>query len=140
MFLFYCLQTEELTVLKNTEDTIHDLLINPNSSDQVIIGLGGILKTTDNGESWEAAFNEAAIYTFAHSARNPEIVYASGVNARGQLFFIASGDFGDTWQTVEFESGPTQIRVNDMVSVLENGNEVLYFGTNKGVYSYTFED
>ncbi len=129
-----------LTVLKNTEATIHDLLINPNSSDQAIIGLGGILKTTDNGESWEAAFNEAAIYTLTHSARDPEVVYGSGVNALRQLFFIASNDFGDSWQTVEFEGGPTQIQVNDMISVMQNGKEVLYFGTNKGLYSFTFEN
>jgi photosystem II stability/assembly factor-like uncharacterized protein len=129
-----------LTVLKNTEATIHDLLINPNSSDQVIIGLGGILKTTDNGESWEAIFKDAGIYTLTHSARDPEVVYGSGVNALRQLFFIASNDFGDSWQTIEYPESPTGIRINDMISVMQNGKEVLYFGTNKGVYSFTFDE
>ncbi len=135
-----------LIVLKGIEATVHDLLINPNSSDQAIIGLGGtitparlILKTTDSGQIWETVYEGVNTHTLAHSTRNPEVVYASGQNTEGMVFFAASGDFGDTWQTVEFKGGPTQIRVNDMISVLQNGKEVLYFGTNKGVYSYTFE-
>ncbi|MDZ7704111.1 MAG: hypothetical protein U5L04_06465 [Trueperaceae bacterium] len=53
---------------------------------------------------------------------------------------MVSSDFGESWQTVEYEDGPTGIRVNDMVSLEVNGREVLYFGTNQGVYSYWFED
>lgn len=101
---------------------------------------GGIRKSTNNGETWSTVFDEAGILTLAHSTRNPETVYASGINSQGRLFFNASGDFGDTWQTVEFEDSPDQIHVNDMVSLNEDGAEVLYFATNKGVYSYTFEE
>lgn len=61
-----------------------------------------------------------------HSPRNLLIIYASGSNTTGKLFVLVSADFGDTWQTIEMEDGPTGIR------------EVLYFGTNNGVYSYTF--
>ncbi|MFA5669471.1 MAG: hypothetical protein WC967_09505 [Balneolaceae bacterium] len=133
---------EGLVVIKDIEATIYDILISLNSSDQVIVALGGgIHKSTDSGKTWSTVSVEGAgVFTLTHSARNTKIVYATGLNAQGTLFFAASGDFGDTWETVEFEGGPTQIQVNDMISVLQNDKEVLYFGTNKGVYSYTFTE
>jgi photosystem II stability/assembly factor-like uncharacterized protein len=131
---------ERLAILENVETTVFDVATHPSDNNTVIAGLGiGIRKSTDGGRSWTTTFDQAGIYTLAHSARDGRIVYAAGTTRNGRLSFFASGDFGDTWQTVEFESGPTQIRVNDMISVLENGKEVLYFGTNKGVYSFTFE-
>ena len=123
------------------ESKANDIVIQFGASSHVLLGLGiGILKSTDNGETWNLVFDKAGILTFAHSARDPGVVYASGVNTAGTLFFLASDDFGDTWQTVEFSDSPAQMQVNDMVSVLENGKEVLYFATNQGVYSYTFEE
>lgn len=138
---------EWITVLENTEAVTFDIAIHPTYSKQIMIGLSGtvssaniIRRSIDNGETWNTVFEGAGIHTFTHSARNPEIVYASGINAQRQLFFIASADFGETWETIEYPESPSQIYTNDMVSVLENGKEVLYFGTNKGVYSYTFEN
>jgi hypothetical protein len=37
-----------------------------------------------------------------------------------------------------FQKKVAPIKVNDMISVMQNCHEVLYFGTNKGIYSYTF--
>ncbi len=138
---------ERLTVLENTEAVCYDLLIHPSDTNILLAALGGtitlsriIRKSTDGGQTWGTVFEGINTFTLAQSPKDDRVVYASGQNAQGTLFFAASGDFGDTWQTVEFESGPTQIQVNDMISVLQNGKEVLYFGTNKGVYSFTFEN
>jgi len=120
--------------------TVYDLIINASNSDHVIAGLNiGLHKSNDGGQTWSAVFSKANIYTLTHSARDPGIIYASGQNADGTLFFAASQDFGDHWQTVTMPGSPNRIYVNDMVSVMQDGHEVLYLGTNKGVYSYTFE-
>lgn len=134
---------QRISVLENVEAIVHDLV---NLNNDLMVGLSGgvseanvIRRSQDNGETWETVFERAGIYTFTKSAHNPEIVYASGSNSTGTLFFLASEDFGDTWQTIEFEDSPGAIHVNDMVSVMEDGKELIYLGTNKGLYSFTVE-
>jgi photosystem II stability/assembly factor-like uncharacterized protein len=125
--------------IKGVGGIVEDLIVKHNDSDHVLAGLlGGISKSVDGGKIWHSALNKFAIYTITCSARDREIVYASGENSSGTLFFVASNDFGDTWKTITMPDSPTGLYVNDMVSVIQNGHEVLYFGTNKGVYSYTF--
>ncbi len=133
--------------LDGGDATCYDALLHPDNSDHVLIGLGGavkesnkIRKSTDSGQNWETVLSGSNIRTFAHSADNPEIVYASGRNADGTLFFAASQDFGDSWQQVEWQDSPIGIQINDIVSVMESGQEVLYFGTNQGIFSYTFNE
>lgn len=131
---------KEVLVVENGQDIVFDLTMRVQDSKIIMAGLGmGIRKSKDDGETWTTVHNESSIYTFTHSAQNPEIVYASGRNSVDRLFFLASGDFGDTWQTVEYPDSPAGIHVNDLISVMEDGNEVLYLGTNKGLYSFTFQ-
>jgi hypothetical protein len=123
---------------------VYSLGISSTNSNHLLAGLnGGIEKSIDGGKTWHPVLKKSAIFAFTHSARNPKIIYASGLNApsdkTGTLFFEVSSDFGNTWKNIEMPDSPTGIYVNDMVSVMQNGNEVLYFGTNKGIYSYTFE-
>ena len=123
------------------EAEARDIVNKEGTSSQLLLGLTtGVFKSKDNGETWSNVFEDIEVLTFTKSYRNPEIIYASGANNEGNLFFVASHDFGNTWDTVEYETGPTGIHVNDMVSELEEGKEVLYFATNQGVYSYTFEE
>lgn len=130
-----------------TEAAAYDVITFQSKSNVILAGLSGtindalrIRKSTDEGETWNTVYSDAGIHSFTHSVQTPEIVYASGINSEGRLFFLASDDFGDTWETVKFPDSPIQIHVNDMVSVMEAGTEVLYLGTNKGLYSYTFSD
>lgn len=123
---------------------VNDLLIKSDNSEVVVAGLAGasasfIRKSIDGGQNWKTVLEGFNTRTMAHSARNPETIYASGQNEAGTLFFAQSPDFGETWQQVTVPGVPSDISVNDMVSVLVNGQEVLYFGTDKGVYSYVFE-
>ena len=136
-----------LVVLENVEANVNDLITKNEEHAKSMIGLSGsvpeaniIRRSEDNGETWNTVFEGAGIYTFTHSASNPDIVYASGINPEGRLFFLASNDFGDTWQTLDYPESPSGIYVNDMVSIMEDGEEVIYLGTNKGVYSLTFEE
>jgi len=117
-----------------------DVILHHNNPDKVLAAVYGISRSGDGGESWEPVFDSAGISTIGRSARNPKVVYASGIKRSGNLFFAATRNFGDHWEIVEWEEGPSEVQVNDMVSVVVGGQEVLYFGTNKGVYSYRFED
>ena len=132
-----------LEVIKNVETNILDAIINPKSSREIMVSsdpIAFIRRSTNNGETWETVQEGNIILSFFESVMNTNIIYASGINQNGTLFFTASNNFGDTWQTIVFENGPTGIRVNDMISVLQDGKEVLYFGTNKGLYSFTIEN
>lgn len=134
---------ENLQIYENTvfEGTTYDIAIDSRQSSRVLLGLsGGIFRSEDAGQTWESVFSGAGIYSLTHSASNSEIIYASGQNMEGSLFFLRSTDFGDTWQTIVVPDVPDKIRVNDMVSLDVDGREVLYFGTDKGVYSYTVKE
>ncbi len=122
--------------------SVKDIAIHLNDSKKVIIGTTRALKKSiDGGLTWNnLPFMNYNAYCFTRSARHPETLYASGINAEGTLFFAVTKDFGQTWQMVNIENSPADIHVHDMVSVIENGQEMLYFGTSKGVYRYTFEE
>jgi len=139
--------TWESLSVPGPEATASDICFHPSVINSILVGFysdvttGNVIrKSNDGGKNWNTVLDGIGIRTFTHSARNPEIVYGSGLNDKGTLFFTASNDFGDTWQRVEWADSPAGIQVNDMVSVMENGHEVLYLGTNMGLYSYTFEE
>lgn len=118
-----------------------DLLTSPKSRNIAMVGMNGLIRrTTNGGDTWNEVFRgRRAIYTMERSPRNPNRIYATGFKDEGTLFFMASNNFGDSWTFVEFKDGPTELYTSDLVAVMENGKEVLYFGTTKGVYSFTFE-
>ena len=127
----------------HVETTIFDMLINSEHSDTLLIGEGapiamgnGIKRSTNGGKSWTKVYSQTAIYALAEDPVNNKQVYASGVNQDSTLFFASSPDFGETWKIVTSKTGPMGVYIKDLICVTVNGKEVLYFGTNKGVYSY----
>ncbi len=131
----------------DTQTTVKDVILHPKQSSQILVGAGGsvspanvIRKSTDGGQSWQTVLTDINGISLTHSSRNSTTVYASGRNADGTLFFAASQDFGDSWQQIEWSDSPTGIQINDIVSVMEGGQEVLYFGTSQGIFSYTFNE
>ncbi len=132
---------EFVDILPNSGNTVFDVAIRHQRSSHVLAGVGGgILKTTNSGTEWETVYTGIDAYTFMKSSRNPGVIFTSGRSATGILFFLASNNFGDTWELQEFHEGPTELFVYDMVSVVESEEEVLYFGTNKGVFTFRFDD
>lgn len=123
------------------ESTAYSIAIRPGRSSHLLLGLGvGVFRSTDLGESWESVFDEAAVLTMENSPRSSRTVYAGGINHNKTLFFLVTSDFGTTWKTIEMESSPGDIQVNDLDVMEQNGREVLYMGTNKGLYSFRFEE
>jgi photosystem II stability/assembly factor-like uncharacterized protein len=121
--------------------TAYSIAIRPGRSSHLLLGLGvGVFRSTDLGESWESVFDEAAVLTLANSPRSSRTVYASGVNTDRTLFVLATPDFGSTWQTIKMADSPSDIGVNHMVSIEHNGREVLYLGTDRGLYSYRISE
>jgi len=119
------------------QTSVYDLLINSDSSDIVLTSLGnGIYKSIDGGENWKHVFNKASIKALVQGQSNSQIVYAAGIDYTSRLSFSISHNFGDSWETVVDSTGPKEIYTNDLVVTTVNGKQILYFGTNKGVYSY----
>ncbi len=130
---------EGITVIENAEATPYDVITKPNDVNVHLVSLAGVRKSVDGGETWYPVLAINA-FTFAHSARDPKTVYAGGENAKGSLFFAVSHDFGESWKMVEIKDSEERFEVNDMLSVIVNGKEVLYLGTNQGFYTYTLKD
>lgn len=135
------------TPLENTESDVTSIATLPSDSSSLLIGMASgfvsgsiIRKSTDGGQTWHTVQDSVFTLTMIQSLDAPETVYASGGNATRTLFFLQTQNFGDSWETIEYKDSPADIRVNDMVAVEENGHEVLYLGTNKGVYSYRFDE
>ncbi len=133
---------EFVETLENAENFVYDISIRGGRSEHLLVAMNDmILKSTDFGGSWDTVYSASKqFYSFSRSINDPNIIYASGISASGHLFFLASNDFGDTWVLNEFPDGPTNIFVRDMVSANIGGKEVLYFGTNKGVYTFEVEN
>ena len=122
------------------ESITHSIVIRPGRSSHLLLGLDvGIFRSTDLGESWESVFDGAAVLSLANSPRSSRTVYGSGINQNRALFLLVTPDFGTTWAINEMEDSPGNIHTNDLVVVEKNGREVLYFGTNKGLFSYRID-
>lgn len=129
---------EGVTVIENAEATPYDVITKPNDINVHLVSVAGVRKSVDGGETWyPVPLKDMGVYTFAHSASSSSTIYAAGRHHKGSLSFAVSHDFGDTWGVIEIEKG--DYKVNDMISVMVNGKEVLYLGTNQGFYTYTLE-
>lgn len=130
----------------NTDANVYAAVIHPENEETVLVGLGGavgsanvIRKSEDGGETWITVLEGYNIRILKNSETQPNRVYASGRSPEGQLFVAISDDYGDSWEIETYEESSGDIQTNDMVVAEVNGNETIYFGTNKGVYSLSFE-
>ena len=92
----------------NIGGRITDLAIHPDDLNTILIGAasGGILKSTDGGESWTNTFTDASVISIGDLAidpNNPSVVYAGTGEANASSYsFLGDGiyksiDGGDTW-------------------------------------------
>ncbi len=130
---------QNFRTIEFTEGTNYDIAFNPSDMDQIMVSLGGgIRRSIDFGESWTTVLQAPYVfYTMTPSARDASVIYASGEAFQNrQLFLFRTEDFGDSWQEIEVDTTIQDVYVNDMVSILEDGREIIYFGTNKGVFTH----
>jgi len=127
----------------NTEARAQALFTHPDHPDWVMVGLSGAIvqannvkKSTDGGQSWRTSLEKTGVRAFARSLQHPNVIYAGGRISSGKLYFAATVDFGETWQKEIFEEGPYPITTNDLAVQVIDGQEVLFLGTDRGLYSF----
>ncbi len=123
-----------------SESTVYSVVVNPVDEEMILVGIGGgIRKSEDSGESWETVQEGYAILNLANSRTFSERVYGSGLSSEGKLFIAVSEDYGHSWQIELYPNSPDEIYVNDMVVTTIETEEVVYMGTNRGVYGFRLQ-
>ncbi len=118
------------------------LFINPNNSDDLFLGMEGrIMRSLDGAYSWDTVLAPSS-YTYildiALSPTDPDVVYATGSDngtLHGDLMYYISHDFGNSWDTI-FSGLGNDFYANDLLIIQDSNKDVLFFGTNKGMYTY----
>jgi hypothetical protein len=130
----------------STDAVVRDVVVHPDDPERVLAGLTGpvtpanvIRKSSDGGESWETVLEEIGAITLENSLIHPGRVYASGRHPTGNLFVAVSEDFGNSWMFLKHEEGPSFVTINDMAVIVDEGQDVLFFATDKGLFSFRFE-
>jgi photosystem II stability/assembly factor-like uncharacterized protein len=121
-----------------SEGMAWDFLINSKDSQNFMAAVLGVYTSQNKGESWENKYNDGEIRTLSYNSNN-EIVVASGKLPSENLFFAATSDFGDNWETIIYENGPSGIIVNDIATTLIDNSEWLFLATNQGLFGYSFD-
>jgi len=115
------------------DNTALSLIVNPNNSDEIVVGLGGrIIKSPDGGINWSIVLlfnnNFPFLSDMEISPNNDSLIYTTGD--------YISYDFGNTWDTVNFLQGSGISFSYDLEIRSVNNTDMLYFATDKGVYKY----
>lgn len=131
----------------NTDANVYAAVVHSEDEQTVLAGFGGavetanvIRKSEDGGKTWTTVLEGYNTRVLKNSELQPNRVYASGHSPQEQLFVAISDDYGDSWDIETYDESPANLETNDMVVAEVNENETLFLGTNKGVYSLTFEE
>jgi len=132
------------------EGVANDIMSHPQNPDRLLVGFtngfknadrGNVIKKSVNGgTNWQVVLTQTAVTSMVRSVRNPDIIYASGFDETGNVFFALTNDFGETWEKNIFENGPENVFVRDVVVRIINQQEVLLFGTTDGLFTFTFNN
>jgi hypothetical protein len=121
----------------NVEAMAYTVTTHPINRGKVLVGLSwAARKSTDGGQSWRTSLEKTGVRAFARSLQHPNVIYAGGRISSGKLYFAATVDFEETWQKEIFEEGPYPITTNDLAVQVIDGQEVLFLGTDRGLYSF----
>lgn len=130
----------------SVESVAYDVVTHPEDPQRVLVGFGGaftkarhVKRSTDGGDHWQVVLSQTGIHSFARSARYPGVIYASGRDESARPFFALTTDFGDTWEKRTFEEGPSPTTTHDLAVREIGGQEVLFLGTDQGLFSFRFE-
>ncbi len=140
----------ELLGPTNIGGRITDIAINPETPSTIYVGgaSGGILKTIDNGESWQNIFKDSPVISIGDIAIDPNnenIIYAGTgeANASSQSFFgdgiYKSNDAGLSWEHIGLDSSSYIARIivdysnSQRIFVAACGN-LFTPGPERGIY------
>ncbi len=127
--------------LVSSPSVAKSILFDPMDEDHVMIGAeGGIISSTDYGVNWTLVKDDHSTskFTFGllRDLDNPSTIYAGGwlkkFDDPQQLVLSVSKDNGSTWEEVVYEDNELFGGIYSMVSLMENGEQVLYLGLYKG--------
>lgn len=103
-----------------------------------------ILKSNDNGDTWEVSLNPTQYHNFTDldisPSNNNHVYSASKVHSTGnddRTRVYISNDFGTSWDTINYLESEEDFWTYDLEIVESIDTNDLYFATNKGVYKYS---
>jgi hypothetical protein len=119
------------------DNRCHDIAIFPGNSDKVWVSMEGrIRKSIDGGESWlDVIVNNYYIYGIEIDSLRPNYLYASGFQYGEPLTLFKSEDSGSSWAIMNEMTHSTNGAYDILMLSLLDRN-VIYFGTDYGVYRY----
>src|SRR5690349_19501984 len=120
---------------------INSIAVHPSRPDMVFIGTNnyGVMVSNDGGKTFtptNGGFSGRFANAILADRETPNRIYASTINtATGGGFFFVSNDNGETWRP-SMRSMPSRLITYAIVQDERDAN-VLYLGTNLGVYRST---
>lgn len=120
---------------------INSIAVHPSRPDMVFIGTNnyGVMVSNDGGKTFtptNGGFSGRFANAILADRETPNRIYASTINtATGGGFFFVSNDNGETWKP-SMRSMPSRLITYAIVQDERDAN-VLYLGTNLGVYRST---
>jgi hypothetical protein len=126
------------------DNAVYSMAFHPDDENRILIGLEGEIRSSDDlGETWSNSF-ENDLYHYILTMASPnnetsETVYASGTEygaQTGNLFFLVTNNFGETWEKVSAEPELQEIAVNDIYVHETATRSTVYLATTRGIWVY----
>jgi photosystem II stability/assembly factor-like uncharacterized protein len=111
--------------------TVEDILIDSTNVKRVLVlTMGGVFRSTDNGSTWIQNSGYVYGYKLAQDPKNKNILY---VGAYNRIF--KSTDGGSNWQ--DYSSGLTTASTCNGICVDRGNSQNVFYGGNIGFYKST---
>ncbi|MEX0906463.1 MAG: hypothetical protein WD604_07850 [Balneolaceae bacterium] len=135
---------EEIEIDAGGDNAVYSMAFHPDDEDRFLLGIEGEIRTTnDLGETWSESYTDDSYpYILTMTTPNGEIsetVYASGTEegaAGGNLYFLVTEDFGETWEKTSAEPVRQNMSVNDINVQDTHLETTIRLATNRGIWSY----
>lgn len=120
------------------DNRCHDIAIYPGNSDVAWVSMEGkVIKTTDGGASWQTPLiNQHYLYRVRVDSLRPDRLYTGGGQGLHLLTLFRSQDGGTSWDSLTEATYPENW-LSDLLLVSSADRNVLYCGTQHGVFGYT---
>lgn len=130
--------------LSEGDNAVYSILEHPDDPNRLLLGLEGrVMRTEDGGVTWTVQYEPpdyTYIFDFAvRREENQTTIFAAGSEngtQGGALTLHRSDNFGTSWERIVYAEGPDSTATRTMEFVERNGQDRLYLGTTKGIYTY----